>query len=203
MKVWPALISIGSALIVAGSIWAIGFVFFIRLIPLASPSDIVPTEGIVVFTGGTGRLTTALTLFQEKQGTYLLISGVNPRSTFPDTLVDIPHRSDITLGYEALDTPGNADETAQWAHTHRIKTLRLITSSYHMPRSLFELRRLLPEVEIVPHCVVSKRLQKPQWWRNSATLTVVVQEYNKFLFALIRRPFEDIHTFFAPQEQMT
>lgn len=177
-----------------------GLMIFIHLIPLTSPSLITPTEGIVVFTGGEGRLTTALSLFQEGKGKYLLISGVNPRSTLPDTIAHIPHRDRITLGYEALDTPGNADETAVWVRTHHIKTLRLITSSYHMLRSLFELRRLLPDVEMIPYCVVSKRLKNHQWWRDRTTLMMVLQEYNKLLFALIGRPFEDMHSYFSPQE---
>ncbi len=198
-KMWPAMISITSALLLAGGIWIIGLVVFIRLIPLTSPHCKTPTEGIVVFTGGESRLTTALALFQDAQGKHLLISGVNPRSTFPKTIVNIPRRENITLGYAALDTPGNADETAQWARAHQIKTLRIITSTYHMPRSLFELRHLLPDVTIIPHCVVSTQLKAPQWWRNKTTLSLIVQEYNKLLFALIRHPFQTIHNYCTSQ----
>ena len=145
MKVRSLIITVVSSLIVGGGVWAIGLVCFTRLVPFTSPELIMPTEGIVVFTGGVGRLTAALTLFQEGKGKYLLISGVNPDSTFPSTIADLPQRSRITLGYEALDTPGNAEETARWVRQNHIKTLRLITSHYHMPRSLLELRRLLPD----------------------------------------------------------
>ena len=110
-------------------------------------------------------------------------------------------RSHITLGYDALDTVGNAEETAAWAYKHQIKTLRLITSNYHMPRSLFELHHLLPQVQILPHPVVGDNFLKPKWWFEGETLYLVVQEYNKFLFALIRRPFEDLQGFLLAREK--
>jgi len=105
-----------------------------------------------------------LELFQQKKAQYLLISGVNPESTLPQTIEQMANKAHITLGYDALDTIGNAEETAAWVSTYRIKTLRLITSNYHMPRSLFELRYLLPTVEIISHPVVSTSFLKSKWW---------------------------------------
>jgi uncharacterized SAM-binding protein YcdF (DUF218 family) len=185
---------------IGGTLWLCGLILFTRIIP-SSPIDITSsTDGIVIFTGGKTRLQVALTLFQQKKGRYLLISGVSPESTLPEMIDQIPFRSQITLGYEALDTVGNAEETAAWVHTHHLKSLRLITSNYHMPRSLFELRRLLPEVEILPHPVVGKIFLKQKWWLDTHTLHLVVQEYNKFLFALICRPFKDLHGALSPKE---
>lgn len=183
-------------LAIGGSLWFVGLVFFTRIIPSLPQDPTNSTDGIVIFTGGKTRLKVALTLFEQHQGQYLLISGVNPHSTLPKIVEQLPFRSRITLGYDALDTVGNAAETAAWAHTHQIKTLRLITSNYHMPRSLFELRHLLPEVQIFPHPVVKKSFLKPKWWLDPIALRLVIQEYNKFLFALIRRPFEDLQAFF-------
>ncbi|MBY0292380.1 MAG: YdcF family protein [Alphaproteobacteria bacterium] len=179
----------------AGGLWVIGLILFTRIIP-SSPQDMTSlTDGIVVFTGGETRLKVALSLFEQKKGKYLLISGVNPHSTLSERVTQMPFHSHITLGYDALDTLGNAEETAAWAHAHHIKTLRLITSNYHMPRSLFELRHLVPDIQILPHAVVGKSFLKPKWWLDSLTLRLVVQEYNKFLFALIRRPLTDFHEF--------
>ena len=188
-------------LVIGGSLWLTGLILFTRIIPSA-PQDIMSaTDGIVVFTGGKTRLRVALTLFQQQKGRHLLISGVNPDSTLPGIVAQMPLSSQITLGYDALDTVGNAEETAEWAHAHNIKTLRLITSNYHMPRSLFELRHLLPEIQILPHPVVKKSFLNPKWWLDPFTLRLVIQEYNKFLFALIRRPFEDLQGFLSLKEE--
>lgn len=186
---------------IGGSLWCVGLVLFTGIIPSASPYSIISTDGIAVFTGGKTRLGVALDLFKKKKAQYLLISGVNPDSTFPQTIEKIKNNTHITLGYNALDTYGNAEETAEWARQHHIKTLRLITSNYHMPRSLFELRYLLPTVKIISHPVVGKSFLKPKWWLDPKALSLVIQEYNKFLFALIRHPLQDFQDKVTFQEQ--
>lgn len=175
-----------------GLLWFVGLILFTGMIPSAPCDTIKETDGIAIFTGGKTRLNVALELFQQKKSSYLLISGVNPESTFFEIAGALANDPGITLGYAALDTHGNAEETAEWARAHHIHTLRLITSNYHMPRSLFELCRLLPGVEVIPHPVVGDSFLKKKWWLNPSTLRLVVQEYNKFLFALIRRPFQDL-----------
>jgi len=187
-------IRLSVALLIVGGLWGGGLVFFTHLIPVSPPphTAVDLTDGLVIFTGGETRLRVALSLFDQQKARYLLISGVNPDSRLRERLAPLAARSRITLGYDALDTLGNAMETAQWAKQHQIKTLRLITSNYHMPRSLFELRHLLPHIQIYPYPVVGKSFLKPKWWLDPRPLYLVIQEYNKFLFALLRRPFEDL-----------
>ena len=186
---------------IGSSLWLTGLILFTHIIPIAPLDTIRTTDGIAIFTGGDTRLKVALDLFQQKKGQYLLISGVNPESTLSQTIDQMADKSNVTLGYEALDTLGNAEETAAWVSTHHIQTLRLITSNYHMPRSLFELSYLLPTVEIIPHPVVGKSFLKSKWWLDFSTLYLVVQEYNKFLFALIRRPIKDLQEVLIHKEQ--
>lgn len=186
--------------VIGGSLWLMGLILFTRLIPSAPQDETSPTDGIVVFTGGKTRLAVGLDLFEQKKGQYLLISGVNPNFTLSEIGTNLPQKSHITLGYAALDTVGNAEETAAWVGSHQIKTLRLITSNYHMPRSLFELRHLLPNVYILSHPVVGKNFLKPKWWLDPSTLDLVIQEYNKLLFAIIRRPFEDLQDWLSVKE---
>jgi len=190
-----------TVLAIGGGLWCVGLILFTGIIPSAPPLTINPTDGIAIFTGGKTRLEVALDLFQQQKSQYLLISGVNPESTLPQTIEQIHNHSQITLGYSALDTYGNAEETARWADQHQLKTLRLITSNYHMPRSLFELRFLLPTVDIIPHPVVGKSFLKPKWWLDPSALSLVIQEYNKFLFALVRRPIQDLRQVLTFQEQ--
>jgi uncharacterized SAM-binding protein YcdF (DUF218 family) len=185
---------------IGGFFWLFGLILFTRIIP-SVPLDLkTTTDGIVIFTGGKTRLEVALDLFQQNKGKYLLISGVNPDSTLPQRIEKLPLASHVTLGFEALNTAGNAQETAVWAHAHHLKTIRLITSNYHMPRSLLELQSLIPDVEIIPHPVVRDSFLNPKWWFDSETLYLVVQEYNKFLFSLIRRFFENPQIIFKGKE---
>lgn len=174
-----------------GILWGCGFLYFIYLIPLSPPKSTVPTDGMVIFTGGKTRLKTALSLFQQKKSKYLLISGANPGSPSQDIVGQSDVIPEITLGYEALNTLGNAQETAAWVKVNRIKTLRLITSNYHMPRSLIELRHLLPDVQIFPQPVIGRRFSKLFWWARRSTLHLAMQEYHKFLYVLFRHLYRD------------
>ena len=69
---------------------------------------------------------------------------------------------------------------------HRFKRIIVVTSSYHMPRSLTELRRTMPGVELVPHPVISHRLHTQRWWTDAYTARVLFAEYVKFLPAAAR-----------------
>lgn len=188
-------------LLIGAGLWLTGLVLFTKMIPSMSQPAINSTDGIVIFTGGGTRLKEALVLFEQEKGKYLLISGVNPESEISTLLNQNPLKERITLGYEALDTLGNAEETASWVRRNNIKSLMLITSNYHMPRSLLELRHLVPNVEILPHPVVGEAFLQPKWWLEPPTLRLVLQEYNKFLFALMRRAVEDIQSFFRTKEK--
>ncbi|CAN0592799.1 unnamed protein product, partial [Ectocarpus sp. 12 AP-2014] len=56
----------------------------------------------------------------------------------------------IDLDSAAMDTAGNARETATWAQEHAFSSLLVVTSAYHIPRTTSEIARLLPGVELIP-----------------------------------------------------
>src|SRR3546814_14678895 len=66
------------------------------------------------------------------------------------------------LGYEADNTRGNAVETAAWMKDQDFTSLRLVTATYHMPRSLLEFRRPMPDIEIVPHPVFTQHFRRSE-----------------------------------------
>ncbi len=41
----------------------------------------------------------------------------------------------VTLGFAALDTRGNARETAVWVAENKVRSIRLVTSDWHMRRA--------------------------------------------------------------------
>src|SRR3546814_1991195 len=116
------------------------------------------TDAIIVLTGGSERLPTGLDLLSRDRADKLFVSGVYAGVEVAE-LLRLSRQSPqelaccIVLGYAANDTRGNAVETAAWVHAEGYKSLRLVTSNYHMARSLLEFRRLMPEIEIVPHPV--------------------------------------------------
>lgn len=142
-------------------------------------------DGIVAFTGGAGRIDTALSLLTHHHGDYLLISGVTPKTPL-NTLfpISVPHniRSCITLGYKARSTIENAQETADWVHTIHAHSLIIVTAGYHMQRALLELNRALPQITLYPYPVTPPALHHPF---SPSSIKILITEYLKWLAALI------------------
>ena len=167
-----------------------GFLVFASSITRYSAASGVRADGIVVLTGGEHRLSEAARLLTEGRGKRLLITGVNRMATREDLFrkSNIPpalFECCVDIGYEALTTAGNAHETKAWAKDKRFTRLILVTSSYHMPRSLMELRRVLPDTDLIAYPVVSHQLRLDHWWEDPATLRVLMVEYAKYTGALI------------------
>lgn len=171
----------------AGAIWLGGFLVWIQGLLETPDEPIRQTDGIVAFTGGAHRIELAVSLLAEERAERLLISGVNQRikdETLRDVVGISPDLFDccIDLGRVAQDTRENAIEAAAWARRNGYRTLRIVTTYDHMPRSLLELKRAIPEVEAVAHPV------SPRTWTGMerASLTSLALEYSKYWVALIR-----------------
>lgn len=170
---------------------AFGFVLFATSVMRDPVADGASADGIVVLTGGEARIQAGVRLLQNGRGKRLLISGVN-RDT---TRKDIQRISGlyskllvccVDLGYEALDTVGNADEARTWAHTNGYSKVILVTSSYHMPRSLAELALAMPDVQVIPHTVTPRNFPDTGWWLHVKTTRLLLSEYLKYLPAAAR-----------------
>jgi uncharacterized SAM-binding protein YcdF (DUF218 family) len=162
-----------------------GFVVFAARIANYAPALDDRADAIVALTGGEHRLLEAARLLAEGRGSRLLVSGVN-RITTREDLKRKSGLSDkqferVDIGYAAHDTSGNAEETKRWAAERRFTRLIIVTSSYHMPRSLIELGRAMPGVALLPHPVVSPKLKTERWWLHATTARLYFTEYLKFL----------------------
>ncbi len=143
-----------AALLLAGVGWSLGFAAFLAV---AHESRAAPgvADGIVVLTGGAGRVEAALRLLSAKRAPALLISGVAPRTDFAaiargQAVEAGALESRVTLGHTARTTRGNAREAAAWARAMGARSLILVTAGYHMPRALLELGRALPGIRLDP-----------------------------------------------------
>lgn len=154
--------------------WMLGFAWFAILLP--QPLGPQPTDAIVVLTGGGGRIDRGFVLLQQGAAPRMLISGVD-RSVRPRELAVQFHVPEklldccVTLGREAIDTRSNAIETANWLEKYKYRTVRLITTDWHMRRAALELRQALPDDQTLVYDAVPSR----------PSLSVLVREYNKFL----------------------
>ena len=183
----------GLALIVAlaAAAWAVGFVIFAETIPETTPPATAKTDVIVVLTGGSLRLEAGLELLEQGAAKKLFVSGVH-RGVDVEELLRLQKRSPdrlqccIVLGHDAADTIGNADETAAWLKQQNVKSIRLVTAGYHMPRSMLEFRSAMPDLIILPHPVSPDHVKHEIWYRYPGTALLIAGEYTKFLLAWAR-----------------
>jgi uncharacterized SAM-binding protein YcdF (DUF218 family) len=169
-----------------------GLLLFVHFVSNQAPTGDERAHGIVVLTGGELRIQAGLKLLAEGRGKRLLISGVNRANSRAVVLkrLGTPDNELLTccidIGYSAADTIGNAEETFEWVMNHRYTSLLVVTSNYHMPRSLVELSRVLPNVQFVPYPVISPNARLADWWRHPGTARLIMSEYVKLLAAISR-----------------
>jgi len=169
----------------------VGFYQFTRLIPQQQPVNIAKADAIVVLTGGKSRLIGAVKLLNAGKGGRLLISGVHETTSSEALARLVPAQSNlfkccVDLDKAARNTIGNAAETARWVAKNRFKSLIVVTSNYHIPRSLVEFQNALPQINLIAYPVVVNSIPVSQWWTNRGTALLLMFEYVKYLAARIR-----------------
>lgn len=154
--------------------WMIGFAWFAVFLP--QPLDGRKTDAIVVLTGGAGRIDRGLSLMRDGAAKRMLISGVNLDVRTSELAAAYKTSRDlfdccITLGREAVDTRSNAIEVSRWIKRRKYKSVRVVTTDWHMRRATYELRKAMPmETKIYVDAVPSQ-----------PTLSVLILEYNKYV----------------------
>lgn len=145
--------------IVLLAIVAFDFLMFARRADESVPATTRKADAIVALTGGSGlRIAAGIDLMSAGRGQRLLISGVNPDVDMDDLIALAGGSPDtyaccVDIGYRAETTIGNAEETAAWAYERGYTHLIIVTSDYHMPRSLLLLQRAMPDITLQPYPV--------------------------------------------------
>jgi uncharacterized SAM-binding protein YcdF (DUF218 family) len=180
-----------SASALALAAMAAGFVWFLWLVPTEEVALDRSADGIVVLTGGTSRVADALELLAEGRGKRLLITGVHPGTRYAE-IARLSRSHEyllaccVDLDHSAVNTVGNAIETRRWVVSRGFRSLIVVTSNYHMPRTMAELARQLPETTLIPFPVVADKQRAERWWANPLTTRLMISEYLKYIYAQLR-----------------
>lgn len=157
-------------------VWVLGFLWFAVALP--SPASEQSTDAVIVPTGGAGRIPQGLSVLDEGLAKTMFVSGVDREVTpeeFANEFDVDPARMGccVTLGYAAVDTRSNAAEISQWVEDNRIRSLRLVTTDWHMRRAASEIHRTLPAgVTVIRDAVPSE-----------PSVPTLFLEYHKLLFS--------------------
>ncbi|NBX68221.1 MAG: YdcF family protein [Proteobacteria bacterium] len=118
-----------------------------------------PEEGIVVLTGDRNRIRVAIDLLLQRGSQFLIISGIGKGTTLTDLInaqtastLDLKVIWDkVILEAQSTSTIENAIECAKILRTKKVTRVILVTSDYHMSRSLALFKKFSPEVDYVVH----------------------------------------------------
>jgi uncharacterized SAM-binding protein YcdF (DUF218 family) len=185
-----------AALLVLALVWAAGLFAFADRVQQSTPQpEPAAADGIVALTGANSneRIAAAVQLLTERKGRRVLVSGVN-RDVSREQLRSVTgavrrlYDCCVDLGFTAADTVGNARETAEWAKAMRFQRLTIVTSDYHMPRAMLELRAVLrpPAMTLQTYAVPTAALKTRHWWNSPGAVRLMVVEYSKYLAILGR-----------------
>lgn len=152
-------------------------------------------QGIVALTGGTQRISDAIDLLARGYGERLLISGVNETTTrgeiarLNEVQLELLECC-VDLDRRARNTIGNAIETRRWVSERGFTSIIVVTSNYHMPRTMLELDNAMPDVRKAAHAVSPIGVDVDNWWRDPVAARLLAQEYVKFLTVWARTRLE-------------
>ena len=161
-------------------LWACGFLWFAMALP--QPAGAQKTDAIVVPTGSGGRIPRGLKLLRAGAAGSMLVTGVDEDVKPGEFAAEYKVPAEtmaccVTLGFAALDTRGNARETSEWVRHRKVRSLRLVTSDWHMRRAALELENALPDNTTVVRDAVRT---KPSLW-------TLFLEYHKLLATWLAR----------------
>lgn len=169
--------------------WFVGFVCFCKKINSYELDNKTQTDAIVVLTGGKNRIKIALDILSQGLAKKVFISGVDKDISIEDLKqrsdIQIDNNMPIVIGNTAKNTIENAIESKNWIEKNNIKSIRLVTSNYHLPRSILEFRAQNPNIKIIINPVYSENIS-PNCWSSYSTFSLILAEYNKFLYVFIR-----------------
>lgn len=171
------------------SVWFVGLACFNFYINHYEIDKITKTDAIIALTGGSNRIKEAALLLNNDFSPILFISGVEKGISFHEILnvqkINISSGRKVFIERTSTNTVENAINTNEWIKNKNIKTIRLVTSNYHMPRSYLEFKSQNPGLIIIENPVFSSNVSH-KWWKNWGTFTLLASEYSKFLIVYLK-----------------
>jgi uncharacterized SAM-binding protein YcdF (DUF218 family) len=156
--------------------YVLGFVLFAFTLGKPAPASAASADAAIVLTGGSGRIEHAIDVLKIHKARRLLVAGADPAVTKADLARRIAGSKKwltccVDLGSESVDTRSNAEEGGRWLAKHHYRSVRLITSDWHMRRARYEFEKVLGKRYVLATDAV----------RTEPSFVTLFGEYNKYL----------------------
>lgn len=149
----------------------------------------VRTDAVVVLAGGKGRIEEGVRLYREGKGERLFLIGVDPSVRKSDLFAEKPGErggEGVHLENLSRNTLENAILARQMLAGYNVRSMLLITSRYHMKRSLLLFRHVFPkDMAIYPYPVTASS-STVGWWSHGGSVRLLFSEFYKYcLFRIV------------------
>jgi uncharacterized SAM-binding protein YcdF (DUF218 family) len=177
------------SIVILAIIFALGifiaFSFYEFSLGFYDDYSVQKSDAVVVLTGGRGRLSPALKLFTETDSKWFLIAGVGEKislnSIFSSNELNNVDPEKIILEKYSRSTYQNAIHARDILLEKGVRSVILVTSTYHIKRALLIFRSIFPEnVYIIPYAVESDNFLSENWWKTAKGLKLAILEYLKY-----------------------
>ncbi len=149
---------------------------------------------VVVLTGSSGRIRPAYELMKEMNAPVLFVAGTHAKVSFQELArehnMDINYKDRIVVDNSSKTTYENAEAVLKYAEEHQVNKILLVTSVYHMKRSLLVFKNVFEntDVEVIPYGTTVKHIKKDSWLKDWKVFQNIVYEsfkyqYYRILFA--------------------
>ena len=142
---------------------------------------------IVVLTGGKGRIEKGIELLKEGNGKFLLITGVFQKEKVKNKYLfkDNINLKECCIFFEekAKNTFQNATEVSNWLKEKKVNidSIQLITSYYHIPRSLIIFKKFFPNKKLITVPVSQFSFSQELFFH----IRLIFSEYFKIFYTFI------------------
>lgn len=140
------------------------------------------TDAIIIFTGEIDREKTAIRLYHSGLAPKLHISGRYQG-----------FRCSKSLSFVTFDTAKTTEKNVvlsyRWMVKNHIRSVRLVTADYHMPRCLLLTHQYWKNIEIVPHPVAINK------YKGQKIIFIVLAEYCRYIKSLMLYGYATMHKF--------
>lgn len=177
----------------AAAAFLVGFVSFVCSIEFAERAPPSRADAIVALTGDPQRIREAADLLAKGYGARLLITGIDNRDEIARLSSRQPRLAECCIDVErgSRSTYGNAIEARRWVGENGFRSIVVVTSNFHLPRTLLEFDYALPEVQKIFYPVVTGRVDLREFWRKPTALRALGREYLKLLAVWVRTRVDD------------
>ncbi len=142
-------------------------------------------KAVVILTGSKGRLGAGLEYMENNPNIKMLITGVGTGVRYSDLTIDNNfNKNNITLGFKAKNTFQNSIETLEWIKENKISEILLVTDNWHMKRSIFLFKSVIPNLIIYPMAL--ETINFNQFFYEPKILLTIIIEHVKYIISYIQ-----------------